>query len=60
MSKRILKYIVYFDKTFFGLSETTVSISIASFATVIGAPLGMASARLSLSLSISSGIVKDC
>ena len=51
---------VYFDKSFFGLSETTVSISIASFATVIGGPLGMASARLSLSLSISSGIVKDC
>ena len=37
---------------------TTGSISIASFATVIGAPVGVASASFSLAFSISTGIVK--
>ena len=36
----------------------TGSIYIASFATVIGAPVGIASASFSLSFSISTGIVK--
>ena len=40
------------------LSVTTGSISIASFATVTGAPVGMASAIFSLAFSISTGIVK--
>ena len=40
------------------LSVTTGSIPIASFATVIGAPVGIASARFSLAFSISTGIVK--
>ena len=44
-------------KKFF-LSATTGSISIASFSTVIGAPVRMASASFSLSFSISTGIVK--
>ena len=41
MSKRRSKYIAsfdYFDKSLIALSVTTGSISIASFATVIGAP----------------------
>ena len=41
MSKRLSKYIAsfdYFDKSLIVLSVTTGSISIASFATVIGAP----------------------
>ena len=41
MSKRCSKYIAsfdYFDKSLIALSVTTGSISIASFATVIGAP----------------------
>ena len=40
MSKRLSKYIAsfdYFDKSLFVLSVTTGSISIASFATVVGA-----------------------
>ena len=45
-------------KKIFFLSVTTGSISIASFSTVIGAPVGMASASFSLSFSISTGIVK--
>ena len=40
------------------LSVTTGSISIASFATVIGAPVGMASASFSFAFLISTGIVK--
>ena len=40
------------------LSVTTGNISIASFATVIGAPVGLASASFSLAFSIFTGIVK--
>ena len=40
------------------LSATSRSISIASFATVIGAPVGIASASFTLAFSISTGIVK--
>ena len=59
MSKRLSKYIAsfdYFDKSLIALSVTTGSISTASFATVIGAP--MTSASFSLAFSISTGIVK--
>ena len=61
MSKRPSKYIAsfgYFDKSLIVLSVTTGRISIASFATVIGAPVGMASASFSLAFSISTEIVK--
>ena len=40
------------------LSVTTGSISIASFVTVIGAPVGMMSASCSLAFSITTGFVK--
>ena len=42
----------------FALSVTAGSISIASFATVIGVPVGIASTSFSLAFSISTGIVK--
>ena len=61
MSKRLSKYIVfcdYFDKSLIALSATSGSVSIASFATVIGAPVGIASASLSLAFSLSTGVVK--
>ena len=61
MSKRLSKYITsfdYFDKSLIVLSVTTGSISIASFATVIGAPVGMMSASCSLAFSITTGFVK--
>ena len=51
MSKRLSKYIAsfdYFDKSVIVLFVTTCSISIASFATVIGAPVGMGSASFNL------------
>ena len=63
MSKRLSKHIAsfdYFDKSLIVLSVTTSSISIASFSTVIGAPVGMASATFSLASSISTGVVKNC
>ena len=61
MSKNLSKYIAsfeYFDKSLIVLSVATGSISIASFATVIGAPVGMMSASCSLAFSITTGIVK--
>ena len=61
MSKRLSKYIVsfdYFDKSLIVLSVATGSISIASFATVVGAPVGMMSASCSLAFLITTGIVK--
>ena len=61
MSKRLSKYIScvdYFDKPFIVLFVTCGSISIASFVTVIGAPVGIAIASFSLVFSISTWIVK--
>ena len=61
MSKRLSKFIAfcdYFDKSLIVLSATSGSISIASFATVIGTTVGIASASLSLTFSLSTGIVK--
>ena len=60
MSKKLSKYFVsfdYFDKLIV-LSVTTGSISIVSFATVIGAPAEIVSAIFSLAFSISTGIIK--
>ena len=62
MSKRLSKYIVFFfyhfDKSLIILSITTGSVSIASFGTVIGAPVGTVSASFNLAFSISTGIIK--
>ena len=61
VSKRLSKYIAffdYFDKSLIVLSVITGSISFASFATVIGAPVGIISASFSLAFSISTGIIK--
>ena len=57
MSKRLSKYIAsfdYFDKSLTALSVTTSSISIASFATIIEAPVRIASESFSLAFSIST------
>ena len=53
MSKRLSKYIAsfdYFDKSLIVLFVTTSSISIASFPTVIEAPIEVVSASFSLAL----------
>ena len=62
MSKRVRKYFAlfdYFDKSLIILSITTGSISTASFATVIGAPVGIVSASFNLAFSISEGIIQN-
>ena len=61
MSKNLSKYIAsfdYLDNSFIVLSVATGSISIASFARVIGAPVGIMSASCSLAFSIITGFVK--
>ena len=61
MSKKLSKYISFFDnfdKSLIVLSVTNGSISIASFATVIGAPIGIISASLSAAFSMRKGLVK--
>ena len=61
MSKTLNKYISffnYFDKYLIVLSVTSGGISIASFATAIGAPIGIASASFSLAFSLCTGLVK--
>ena len=58
MSKRLSKYIASFDcfdKSLIVLSVANGSISIASFATVIEAPVRMMSASCSLAFSITTG-----
>ena len=62
MSKNLSKYIAFFeylDKSLIVLSVTTGSISIASFATVIGVPTGIMSASCSLAFSVTTGFVKN-
>ena len=62
ISKRLSKYIAffdYFDKSLIVMSLTTGSISIASFVTVIGAPVRIVSASFSLAFSISAGLIKN-
>ena len=61
IGKRLSKCIAsfdYFHKPLIVLSITTSSISIASFATVIGAPVEIANASFSLAFSISIRIVE--
>ena len=61
MSKRLSKYIAsfdYFDTSLIILSATSGSISIASFATVFGAPVAIASASFNLAFLMSTGITK--
>ena len=51
-------FIAEINKSMIVLLATSGGISIASFATVIGIPVGMASASLSLTFSLSTGLVK--
>ena len=56
-SKKLNKYVTtfdYIDKSLIVLSPTSSGVSITSFTSIIGAPVGIASARLSLT----TGIVK--
>ena len=60
-SKKLSKYVTifdYIDKILIVLSATTGGISIISFTTTIGAPVGIASASFTLIFSITTGIIK--
>ena len=61
MNKNLSKYIAsfdYLDKSLIVLSIATGSISIESFPTAVGAPVGNMSASCSLIFSITTGFVK--
>ena len=49
----------YFDKVLLALSTRSGFVSIVSFATVIGAPVGIARASFSLVFSINNRIAKN-
>ena len=62
MSKKLSKYIYffdYFDKSLIVLSVASGGVSIVSFATAIGAPIGITSASFSLAFSLCTGLVKN-
>ena len=59
--KKISKYIVafdYADKVFITLSASLGTLSIASYATIVGIPAGIAGASLNLIFTITTGVVK--
>ena len=60
-SKKLSKYVAafdYIDKTLSVLSATTGGVSIISFVSVVGAPVGIASASFTLIFSLTTGITK--
>ena len=62
MSKKLNKYIAvfdYFDKALIVVSATSRGISIISFTSVIGVPVGIAGATFSLLFSLTTGIMKN-
>ena len=61
MVKKVSKYIAAFDcidKTLIVLSATSGGVSIISFASITGAPAGIASASFTLAFSLTTGIIK--
>ena len=60
-SKKLSKYVTAFDcidKVLIALSETSGRVSIISFTSVVGAPVGIASASFTLIFSLTARIVK--
>ena len=60
-SKKLNKYVTafdYIDKVLIVLSATSGGVSIISFASVIGAPVGIVSAIFTLIFSLTTGIIK--
>ena len=60
-SKKLSKYVTafdYIDKILIVLSATSSGVSIISFTSIVGAPVGIASASLTLIFSLTTGIVK--
>ena len=62
MIKKLNKYMVgfdYLDKIFIALSASFSTLSIASYATVIGLPVSIAGSSLTLIFTVSTGINKS-
>ena len=60
--KKISKYIVafdYADKRFITLSASFSTLSIASHATIVGIPVGIAGASSTLIFTFTTGVVKN-
>ena len=60
-SKKLSKYVAafdYIDKILIVLSATTGGVSICSFTSVVGAPVGIASASFTLIFSLTTLVVK--
>ena len=60
-SKKLSKYVIafdYIDKILIVLSATAGGISIFSFTSFIGAPVGIASTSFTLVFSLTTGIIK--
>ena len=57
MSKHVTTF-DHIDKILVILSATTGGVSIISFISIIGAPVGIASARFTLVFSLATGIIK--
>ena len=60
-SKKLNKYVTtfdYIDKILIVLSATSSGVSIISFTSIIGAPVGIVSASLTLVFPLTTGIVK--
>ena len=61
-SKKLSKYVAafdYIDKILIVLSATTGGVSICSFTSVVGPPVGIAIASFTLIFSLRTGIVKQ-
>ena len=61
IAKKISKYIVafdYVDKVFIILSASFGTLSIASYATIVGIPAGIAGASLTVIFTLTTGVVK--
>ena len=60
-SKKLNKYVTafdYVDKILIGLSAATSGVSIILFTSIVGVPVGIASASFTLIFSLTTGIVK--
>ena len=60
-SKKLSKYVAvfdYIDQALIALSATSGGVSIISFTSIVGAPVGIASASFTLIFSLTTGIVK--
>ena len=60
-SQKLSKYVAvfdYIDQALIVLSAASGGVSIISFKTIVGAPVGIASASLTLSFSLSTEIVR--